>query len=187
MDYRETKQPDRDQQLTAPVAIHTKFGSAISAPKWPVENSDIHNTTMTDGSISNLTFFQTLDGMDLAHFDMKSLFSLDNIGIECLSKDVWEFTADEADAVKLVDGKTRFDKERGCYVTGLPWKLPTTIKDTNQESTEQLTEKFHAQLQANPEKARGWCDSYVDTEAKGFCQPLTEEELKDDLPNVHYI
>ena len=66
INYRQTEHPEIDQQGTAPVAIHTKFGSAISAPKWPVENSNIHNTTMTDGSLGNLTFFSALDGIDLA-------------------------------------------------------------------------------------------------------------------------
>ena len=167
--------------------MHTKLGSAISAPKWPVENSYIHNTAMTEGSLESLTFFSVLEGIDLAKFDLGSLFSLNNIGIKCLSTVKERFMADEAEAVKLVDEKTRYDKEKGCYVRGLPWKLPTKVKDTNQESVEKMAEKFRAQLQANPERAQGWCNSYADTEAKGFCQPLTEEELKDDLPNVHYI
>ena len=51
-----------------------------------MENSDIHNTTMSDGPIGNLAFFSMLEGMDLAHFDLKLLFSLDNIGIKCPSK-----------------------------------------------------------------------------------------------------
>ena len=94
---------------------------------------------------------------------------------------------DEAEAVKLVDEKTRYDKEKGCYVTGLPWKLPTKVKDTNRESVERMAEKFCVQLQANPKRAQGWCNSYADAEEKGFCRPLTEEELKDNSPNVHYI
>ena len=50
-----------------------------------------------------------------------------------------------------------------------------------------MAEKFCKDLQANPERAQGWCNSYADAEAKGFCRPLTEEELKDSSPNVHYI
>ena len=72
---------------------------------------------MTDGSLDSFTFFSVLDRIDLAKFDLGSLFSLDNIGIECPSKVKERFTADEAEAVKLVDEKTRYDKEKGCYVT----------------------------------------------------------------------
>ena len=129
---------------------------------------------MTDGSLESLTFFSVLDGIDLAKFDLGSLFSLDNIGIRCPSTVKERFMADEAEKVKLVDKKTRYDKERGCYVTGLPWKLPTKVKDTNRESVERMAEKFRKDLQANPERAQGWCNSYADAEAKGFCRPLTE-------------
>ena len=94
-------------------------------------------------------------------------------------------TAIEAEAVQMVNKSTTYDPVRPWYTTGLPWKNGRRLTDTNECIALQIATCFANQIQRDPELAQGWTNAYSEAEERGFCCPLTKEELKMES-GIHY-
>ena len=170
---------------TEPIGIHTKLGSSISAPMWP-EGGSIHNTTLGE---PNLVVHHTIDDrrdQGIAHEELERLFTLDSLGIECPTETPSKMTATEAEAIRMVNETTTYDPAAPGYTTGLPWKNGRRLTDPNERVAKKIAERFRSQIQRDPELAQGWTQAYSEAEERGFCRPLTEEELRMES-GMHYI
>ena len=168
-----------------PIGIHTKLGSSISAPMWP-EGGSIHNTTLGEPIfvVHHSTEGQSDQG--IAYEELERLFTLDSLGIECPTQTPSKLTATEAEAIRMVNETTTYDPDEPGYTTGLPWRDGRRLTDTNERAAKRISERFRNQIQRDPELAQGWTNAYAEAEERGFCRPLTEEELKMES-GIHYI
>ena len=166
-----------------PIGIHTYLGSAISAPSWEGETDICH--TMMEESGTMPIVHNTVTG-DPTPIDLTRLFSLDVLGIECPTEEVSKLSAAEQEAVDMIEASITYGPTLKQYCTGLPWKGGQKIERTNEAAAKRLAIRFARRLEKDSVLAEGWTQSYADAEAKGFCRPLTKDELKQ-TEGFHYI
>ena len=185
----QSKLPSLGPHPESPIGFHTHLGSAISAPDWGSE-ADLHTTILENPILRQMPSIHNISVGDqgvISPGDLERMFTLDSLGIEdCPSQNSNKMTAAEVEAVALVEAATSYDPVNKHYVTGLPWRGGQRILCTNEKVAKMMAIRFARRLEKDPEMADGWVQSYADAQSKGFCRPLTPEELKQTT-GVHYL
>ena len=155
-------------ELTDPVAIHTPFGSCISAQSRKSSKSSQSTSNMGQDEVTKITIEEEDEEDKKIYPDITQFMRLDTIGISDSPEDGNDVTYEENKAREMILQGTTYCKTKKEYTTCLPWKN-IRIQETNMSRALATAHQWVKKLSVkNPMMIDQWINAYQEMIDFGF-------------------